>query len=227
MRNSIKQFVKICARTLPISEPIFEFGSLQVPGQEGFADLRPFFIGKKYVGADMREGLGVDVILNLHNINLPSQSVGTVLLLDTLEHVEFPRMAIEEVHRILTTDGILIISSVMNFPIHDYPYDYWRFTPEGFKSLLRLFNFSFVDFVGDIKFPHTVVGLASKGAIPNNTLNIFMEEINNWKQYWREPHQPMWKKIVKQFVPPIVITVYQKLKRYNLRRKELGRNDQL
>jgi hypothetical protein len=38
MRESIKEFVKICAETLPIIEPIYEFGSLQVPGQEGFAD---------------------------------------------------------------------------------------------------------------------------------------------------------------------------------------------
>jgi len=223
MRSSIKHFVKICAQTLPLSEPIYEFGSYQVLGQEGFADLRPFFMGKEYVGTDIREGLGVEIILNLHNINLPSESVGTVLILDTLEHVEFPRTAIEEVHRILTTDGILIISSVMNFPIHDYPNDYWRFTPDGFKSLLKQFNFSLVDSTGDSEFPHTVLGIASKGAIPNDILNIFMEEMVNWKHYWRESHQPVCKKIIKLVVPPIVIIMYQKLKRYNLRRKELDR----
>lgn len=124
MRELVKQFVKICAETLPISEPIYEFGSLQVPGQEGFTDLRPFFPEKKYIGADMRKGAGVDVILNLHNINLPSESVGTVLIFDTLEHVEFVRKAIKESHRILEPNGILIISSVMNFPIHDHAYDY-------------------------------------------------------------------------------------------------------
>lgn len=50
MRESIKQFVKVVADTLPILEPIYEFGSLQVPGQESFADLRPFFPSKEYVG---------------------------------------------------------------------------------------------------------------------------------------------------------------------------------
>ena len=123
---------------MPISEPIYEFGALQVPRQEGFADLRPFFPGRKYIGADMQEGLGVDAILNLHNIELPSKSFGTVLIMDTLEHVEFARKAIEEVHRILTSEGILLISSVMYFPIHGYPQDYWRFTSEAFKSLLNL-----------------------------------------------------------------------------------------
>lgn len=79
--ESITHFVKIGAETLPISESICEFDSLQVPEQEGFADLRPLFPGKKYVGADMRKGPGVDIILNLHKINLPSESVGTVLIL--------------------------------------------------------------------------------------------------------------------------------------------------
>jgi hypothetical protein len=67
MRESIKQFVKIAADTLPILEPIYEFGALQVPGQEGFADLRPIFAGKEYVGCDMREGPGVDRILKASN----------------------------------------------------------------------------------------------------------------------------------------------------------------
>ncbi|MFQ5929050.1 MAG: methyltransferase domain-containing protein, partial [Acidobacteriota bacterium] len=104
MRESIKHFVKICAESLPISDPVYEFGSLQVPGQEDFADLRPLFPSKKYVGADMRDGPGVDTILDLHDINLPSESVGTVLMLDTLEHVEFPRKAVEEIYRILKKD---------------------------------------------------------------------------------------------------------------------------
>ena len=42
----VKQFVKIVAETMAITEPIFEFGSLQVSGQEGFADLRPLFPNK-------------------------------------------------------------------------------------------------------------------------------------------------------------------------------------
>ena len=56
MRELIKQFVKICAETLPISEPIYEFGSFQVAGQEGFADVRPIFQGKEYIGCDIRGG---------------------------------------------------------------------------------------------------------------------------------------------------------------------------
>lgn len=212
MRELIKQFVKLCAENLPIVEPVYEFGSLQVPMQIGFSDLRPFFPDKKYVGVDMREGPGVDAILDLHDIDLPSESVGTVLMLDTLEHVEFVRKAIDEVYRILNPNGILIISSVMNFPIHDYPYDYWRFTPEAFKSLLEPFNSSFVGFEGEGFFPHTIIGVGFKGSVSDEAMNVFKTEFQKWKAEWKKIDDR--KNVIKLFIPPICVNFYQKFKRF-------------
>lgn len=218
MRESIKQFAKICAENLPISEPIYEFGSLQVPGQEAFADLRPFFSGKKFVGADMQEGPGVDMVLDLHQINLPSESVGTVLILDTLEHVEYLRKAVEEAHRILKPNGIIIISSVMNFPIHDFPYDYWRFTPEAFKSLLKPFTSSIVDTLGETIFPHTVIGVGLKGFVLEADIDGFKKRLKSWKKYWCNPFRYGWRMSVQQFVPPIIFSIYRKIKKLKNRK---------
>ncbi len=191
MRESIKQLVKIVAETLPVVEPIVEFGSLQVLGQEEFADMRPFFPNKEYIGCDMRPGRGVDCIADIHNIAMPAESVGTILVLDTLEHVEYPREALEQVYRVLKPDGIALITSVMNFPIHDYPNDYWRFTPEGFKSLLKNFSYKFVDAIGSERFPHTVVGLAFKDLVPKDALNEFTEEFMPWKEQWARVRVPL------------------------------------
>jgi len=185
MREAVKEFVKICEATLPIEEQIFEFGSFQVEGQEGFADLRPLFPGRKYIGADMRKGPGVDIILDLHNIDLPPDSVSTVIALDTLEHVEYPRKAMDQIYRILKPGGIAVISSVMRFKIHDYPHDYWRFTPEGFKSLLKPFMNSFVSYAGAKKFPHTVVGIGFKG--DNPPLDNLTAAIEKWQDKWNDP----------------------------------------
>jgi len=213
MRESIKQFVGICAQTLPISEPIYEFGALQVKGQEGFANLRPIFPGKKYVGADLRNGPGVDIILDLHDINLPVESVGTALILDTLEHVEYPRRAIENAHKTLKGDGILIISSVMNFPIHDYPQDYWRFTPEAFRSLLKQFSYSFVDSLGNPEFPHTILGIGFKNQGHRHLLSEFLRQHESWKQvsFHKDSEPPIWKGLAKSLIPPILLTIYRKL----------------
>jgi SAM-dependent methyltransferase len=212
MRGSIKQFVEIIDDTLLIPEPIYEFGSLQVPGQEGFADLRPLFAGKEYVGCDMQEGPGVDRILNLHKIDLPSETAGTVLMLDTLEHVEFVRRATEEAHRILKPEGILVISSIMNFPIHNYPHDYWRFTPEAFKSLLKLFDSCIVDFAGDKKFPHTVVGIGFKGERPKDQVDDFMIKLGDWKRRWHEPAGKSLETLLKWISPPILIDIYRRIR---------------
>ncbi len=211
MRESIRQFAEIVSRTLPIEEPIFEFGALQLPGLEGVADLRPLFPGKEYVGCDMREGTGVDRVLNLHSIDQASDSVGTVISLDTLEHVEFPHKALQEIHRILKPDGIVVISSVLHFRIHATPYDYWRFTPHGFASLLSPFASSFVGFAGLERFPHTIVGIGFKGQ--PYPLDDFRKEFEQWKIRWRKPKGDSWKDVANQFVPPILLGLDRKLLR--------------
>ena len=118
MRDNVKAFVRDVAELFEIPEPIYEFGSLQVSGQEGYADLRPIFPGKQYIGCDARMGVGVDRIEDLMGLSLEDETAGTVLILDTLEHVENCHRAMEDVHRILKPEGILAISSVMLFPIH-------------------------------------------------------------------------------------------------------------
>jgi SAM-dependent methyltransferase len=187
MRELIRDFVRICTETLSLEGPIYEFGSFQVPGQEGFADLRALFPGKQYVGADMREGPGVDMVLDLHDIALLANSVGTVLVMDTLEHVAFPHRAIEEVHRITQPDGMAIISSVMKMGIHAYPNDYWRFTPEGFKVLLRPFADSLVSYAGTQRFPHTVVGIGFKGHPPE--METLTTALAKWQARWLVAHR--------------------------------------
>lgn len=163
MRPSIRKFIETCSEVLPIQNPVYEFGSMWVPEQEKLADLRPIFKGYDYVGADMQSGPGVDRVLDLHAIDLPDESVGMAISCDTLEHVEYPRKAITELYRILKPGGVLIITSVMLYPIHAAPNDYWRFTPEGFRSLLSVFPSVYVDWNGREDNPHTVIGIGVKG----------------------------------------------------------------
>ena len=208
MRRAIKDFVQIVASTVPVKGPIYEFGSYQVATQEGFADLRPFFPGMEYIGTDMREGPGVDIVLNLHDINLPADSVGTALCLETLEHVEYPHKALQEIHRILKPEGMVVISSTMFFPIHDFPFDYWRFTPEAFRSLLKSFDGVFVGYAGDVTFPHTLVGVGFKGQVPD------LYRLQNQYAKWAYPQNPenigIIRKMFRQLTPPIMYTAFSK-----------------
>lgn len=210
MRHTIRDLISIIEATLPIREPVFEFGSLQVEGQEGFADLRPLFPGREYVGADMREGPGVDRLLDLHGLDLPSASVGTALCLDTLEHVAHPHRAVEEIHRVLEPGGMAVLSSVMNFPIHEYPQDFWRFTPQAFRLLLSPFPQCFTGYAGEALFPHTVIGIGFKGPAPQ--LGEFERQFGEWRdsQVPREPER--WKRIAKLLIPPVFLPVIRRIR---------------
>jgi len=180
MRKPIWNYIKLAIETLPIHEPIYEFGAYQVEEAPENCDLRPLLAGKQYIGCDMRAGPGVDKVLNLHHIDLPDASVGTVFLMDTLEHVEYPHQAMAEIHRILKPDGLVIMSSVLDFFIHATPNDFWRFTPDGFRSLLKNFRHYHVGYYGPDIFPHTLVGIGYRGEQLN--LDFYLQRYVKWSQ---------------------------------------------
>jgi SAM-dependent methyltransferase len=163
MRQEVKDYLSKIINRYPPMEPIYEIGSYRVEGQEEFADLRPFFPGKVYIGCDMREGLGVDRVEDVHCLKMKSNSIGTILFFETLEHVENVYQAMKEIYRVLKPNGMVIMSSVLNFPLHDYPSDYWRFTPQAFELLLKGFVVYEVEFSGDFRFPEGVYGFGIKG----------------------------------------------------------------
>lgn len=210
MRLSIRQLIQLCDKHFSLREPIYEFGSYQVPGHEKTSNLRPLFAGKHYIGADMRQGPGVDLVLDLHEINLPSSSAGTVLILDTMEHVENPRAAMAECHRILKSDGILIMSSVMNFPIHDHPFDFWRYTPDGFRSLLKVFEFGLVDYAGRIHFPHTIIAVGFKSKPLEMEVSRFSDDLKIWKRKWSSPFQDMLM-FFYPYMPASILNFYRRM----------------
>jgi SAM-dependent methyltransferase len=166
MRDHNKAFVRLIAETFDCPGPVYEFGSYQVEGQLDYADLRSLFAGKGYVGCDMRPGPGVDRVEDVTAINLPDASAGTVLCIETFEHVFEVRRAFDEVFRILRPGGVFVITSPLNFRIHGYPDDYWRMTPSCLRRQLEPYGARLSGYQGYEKFPHSVMGMGIKGREP-------------------------------------------------------------
>ena len=165
MRGNIREFVRVLVETLALPQPIVEIGALQVEGQPYSADLRPLFAAAgyaDYIGCDVRPGLGVDRIEDVHQLSFATHSIGSVLMLETLEHVKNPLQAMAEVFRVLQPGGVVVISSCMDFPVHEYPADYWRFPPQGFDLLLERFLPRRVYLQGSPVFPHSLAGIGQK-----------------------------------------------------------------
>ncbi len=162
MRKNTRALVEVAAQWLDLPQPVVEIGSYQVAGQERISDLRPLFPNRRFVGCDQRPGPGVDRLEDVEALTFEPGSAGTVILLDTLEHVRDCHRALDEVWRVLKRDGVVIATSVMDFFIHDEPCDYWRFTPEAFRFLFRRFPQQLVGFQGNPEKPHTVFAIAIK-----------------------------------------------------------------
>lgn len=162
MRDEARYFIERVARGMDVGEPVVEIGAYQTAGQEGFADLRPLFAGKQYVGCDLIPGPGVDRVEDVRALRFADASVGLVVCVDALEHVAEPFRAVGEIHRVLRCGGALVLVTPFAFPIHHRP-DYTRFTPDGIRLLLAPFGSAAVFSQGDAQSPHSVYSVALKG----------------------------------------------------------------
>lgn len=87
-----------------------------------------------------------DILGDAKNLPFDSDTFNTVLMLQVLEHIDSPGLAIKEASRVLKTEGILIISVPFLYPVHDAPYDYFRFTKYALKNFLKQFNLKILHF---------------------------------------------------------------------------------
>lgn len=189
MRDHNKAFVQLITETFPCPEPVYEFGSYQVEGQVEYADLRTLFPGKSYIGCDMRPGPGVDRVEDVSAISLPACAAGTVLCIETFEHVFEVRRAFDEVFRILRPGGLFVITSPLNFRIHGYPDDYWRMTPNCLRRMLEPYSARLTGFQGYEKFPHSVMGLAYKSPAPDDFPALADQFIRNYHAWLRREEE--------------------------------------
>src|SRR6516225_3813820 len=137
MNQFLHGVARAIAETFDLPGPILEIGSQQVTGQEEIANLRPFFPNKPYLGVDIATGPGVDFVADVEALPQADASVGTVIAMNTLEHVPRFWRAFDEIYRVLRPDGALLLSCPFYFHIHSYPSDYWRFSPQALTILLR------------------------------------------------------------------------------------------
>lgn len=191
MRDHNKAFCRLIAETFDSPGPVFEFGSYQVEGQVDYADLRSLFAGKPYVGCDMRPGPGVDRVEDVSAMTLADGSAGTVLCIETFEHVFEVRRAFDEVFRVLRPGGMFIFTSPLNFRIHGYPDDYWRMTPSCLRRMLAPYEVRVVGAQGHASFPHTVMALGIKSPAPSDALARAERLAESYKGWLRQTERAL------------------------------------
>ncbi len=125
--------------------PYLEVGSLDYGSTQNLRSI--FADGGNYVGVDLHEGLGVDVVLDLTGefqgiyAKLGALRFGTIFCLSVLEHCEQPFRMADNLTRLLKPGGALCVSVPFAWKYHAYPNDYWRFTQEGVRKLFPVLRF--------------------------------------------------------------------------------------
>ncbi|CAD0227353.1 methyltransferase domain-containing protein [Planktothrix agardhii] len=115
---------------------VLEIGSRIVsPGSTSKRALFSNF--KSYTGFDYYPDSNTDVVGDAHQLSqyFSNQRFDAIFSLSVLEHLAMPWLVAKEISKILEVGGIAYHSSHFAWPIHEKPWDFWRFSDEGLKVL--------------------------------------------------------------------------------------------
>ena len=101
----------------------------------------------EYIGCDIVQSSEkkVDLLCQATNIDEKDESFDTIMSTQVIEHIAEHQLVINEAYRLLKQGGFLIISGPMYWPLHEEPYDFFRFTRYGFRHILEKAGFSVIE----------------------------------------------------------------------------------
>jgi SAM-dependent methyltransferase len=103
----------------------------------------------EYLGIDMIPGPSVDRVINADDLAnaYGENSFDVVICMETMEHSRFWRKTLSNIKSILKPGGYLILTApAPGYPYHGHPTDFWRYTPDDFKHLLKEYEILGVEF---------------------------------------------------------------------------------
>lgn len=114
------------------------------PFQKHMASYKELFSNSRYVSLD-KNGSPDDgiVIGDIHQLPFADEFFDAVICKSALEHVENPQLAVKEIRRVLKKGGQALFYVPFIFPYHaekGFYKDYWRFTEDGLRHLLKDFS---------------------------------------------------------------------------------------
>lgn len=133
----IKQLVvelKKFSNSLPQTYALLDIGCGEKPYKSLFANA------SSYTGLDIVDGPEVDVVGKAWSLPFEDNSFDVIISTQVLEHTEKVEKTVEEIQRVLKPGGTLFISAPFAFQEHGGPYDFWRFTQYGLRTLFSKFS---------------------------------------------------------------------------------------
>lgn len=113
---------------------VLEIGSRQVV--HGGESKRGLFPNCSYVGFDYYADPNTDVVGDAHELSkFFGCEFDAVFSLAVLEHFAMPWVVAAEINKVLKVGGLTFHSTHFAFPIHERPWDFWRYTDQALRIL--------------------------------------------------------------------------------------------
>lgn len=92
-----------------------------------------------YLGMDILPGPNVDIVGDAHELSqlLGDRKFVAIFSTSVFEHLLMPWKVALEMNRILEPGGIIYTSTHQTWPVHEEPWDFWRFSRHTWQSLFN------------------------------------------------------------------------------------------
>lgn len=91
-----------------------------------------------YVGMDITPGPNVDLVGDAHTLSKHTdQKFDYIFSISVFEHLLMPWKVAVEMNRVLKPGGLAYIQSHSAYPLHDEPWDFWRYSRDAWRGLFN------------------------------------------------------------------------------------------
>jgi len=93
----------------------------------------------EYTGLDIVAGPNVDVVGDAHELDslFEPGSFDVVFAIAVFEHLLMPWKAAIAINRVLAPGGLVFVGTHQAFPVHEAPWDFWRFSDQAWRALFN------------------------------------------------------------------------------------------
>ena len=133
-RKKILNFIKQNSKKIKNDESVIDLGA-------GELRYKRYFSHCNYKSQDL--GVGdedwyfndIDIKSPIYDVPVEDNSFDYIVCTQVLEHLEYPDKAFLEFYRILKPGGKVLLTAPLGQGEHQVPYDFFRYTQYGLKSL--------------------------------------------------------------------------------------------
>ncbi len=92
-----------------------------------------------YLGMDILEGPNVDLVGDAHELSrlIEPGTVDGVFSIATFEHLAMPWKCAVEINKVLKPGGLCFVLSHQTFPLHETPWDFFRFSDSAWRAIFN------------------------------------------------------------------------------------------